>query len=62
MDYVVCSEEAGQDVADETSDGVHGEDVKRVVDAENELELGGIVGTCCSDDAIDDGRPGGNVS
>jgi len=41
---VVGREEGGQDVADEAADGVLGEDVEGVVDAEEELELGGVVG------------------
>jgi hypothetical protein len=62
MSYVICGEEGSQDVADETTDGVLGEDIKSVVDAEHELELGGVVGTCCSDDSVDDCSPGGNES
>lgn len=56
--YVVCGEEGGEDVADEPADGVFGEDVERVVDAEEEFELRGVVGACGSDDAVDDGCPG----
>lgn len=38
------------------------EDIEGVIDAENELELGGIVGTCCSNNTVDDCSPGGNES
>ena len=62
MSYVVCGEERGEDVADKTSNGVLGEDIEGVVDAEDELELGGIVGACGSDDSVDDCRPGGHES
>ena len=37
MRYVVCGEEASQDVTDESPDCVDGEDVKSIVDADNEL-------------------------
>ena len=60
--YVVRGEEGGQDVADQAADGVLGEDVEGVVDAEDELELGGVVGSCCSDDTVDDCGPGWNES
>lgn len=44
MRDVVGCEEGGQDVADEAADGVLGEDIEGVVDTEEELELGGVVG------------------
>jgi hypothetical protein len=44
MGDVVGCEEGGQDVADEAADGVFGEDVEGVVDAQEELELRGVVG------------------
>lgn len=78
MRYVVCGEEGGEDVADETANGVLGEDVEGVVDAEDELELGCVlgvlasvsrgeggdtyIGTGGSDDTVDDGRPGWDVT
>ncbi|KAL2020697.1 hypothetical protein VTK56DRAFT_7997 [Thermocarpiscus australiensis] len=52
-------EEGGADVADQAADGVHGEDVEGVVDAEEELELGGVVGEARAEDAGGDGGPGG---
>ena len=44
MRYVVCGEEGSQDIADESSDRVDSEDVKSIVDTNNEFELRGIVG------------------
>ncbi len=43
MCYVICGEEGGKDVANKTSDGVFGEDVESIINAENEFELGGIL-------------------
>lgn len=40
----IVGEEGGADVADKAADTVYSKDVKRVVDAEDELELGGVVG------------------
>ena len=60
MCYVVCGEESCQDVADETPNSVHSEDIERIINAKNKLELRGIVGTCGSDDTIDNCRPGGD--
>ena len=57
---VVCGEEGGEDVADQTADGVLGEDIERVVDAQHELQLRGVVCACCANDAVDDGGPGGH--
>jgi hypothetical protein len=45
MCNVVGGEESSEDVADEAADGVFGEDIEGIVDAEDELELGGIIGT-----------------
>lgn len=59
---VVCGEEGRQDVADEAADAVHGKDVERVVDAEEELELGGVVGERGAEDAVDDSGPDGDVA
>lgn len=57
MRYVIRGEECGQDVADETANAVNGKDVKSVVDAEEELELGRVVCACTAEDAKDDGGP-----
>jgi len=43
MRYVVSGEEGCEDVADESTDGVLGKDIEGVVDAEDELELSGIL-------------------
>jgi hypothetical protein len=58
MCYVVSSEEGGQDVANETSNGVLGEDIKSIINAEDELELSGVVGTGGTENTVDDGGPG----
>jgi hypothetical protein len=55
-------EEGGADVADETAYAVHGEDVERVVDSEDEFELGGVVGEAAAEDAEDDCCPDGDVA
>jgi len=43
MCYVVGSEEGSENVADKTTDGVLGEDIERIVNAEDELQLGGVL-------------------
>ena len=53
-------EEASQDIAGETSDGVDGENVERIVDSEQELDLGAVVASRCANNAKDYSRPGGN--
>lgn len=58
----LAGEECGADVANQAADAVHGEDVKGVVDAKEELDLGGIVGEGSSEDTEDDSRPSGDVS
>ncbi len=45
MSYVVGSEEASKDVANKTTNSMFSKDIKSIIDAENELELGSIVGT-----------------
>ena len=64
----IRSEECGQDIADKSSDGVHSEDVERVVTAEEVFELGGIVArnasACAKHDSRprwDESRPGSNA-
>ena len=57
-DYVVCGEEAGKQIPNETADGVDGEDVERVVDAEEEFDFGRVVAADAADDAVDDCGPG----
>ena len=56
--YVISGEESGEDVANETSDSVLSEDIKSVVDTEDELELGCVVGSCGSHNTVDDCCPG----
>jgi hypothetical protein len=43
MCYVVGSEEGSENVADKTTDSVLGEDIERIVNAEDELQLGGVL-------------------
>ena len=61
MCYVISSEEGCEDVADETTNGMFSKDIKSIIDAEDELELGGIVAGRASDNAVDDGSPSGNL-
>jgi len=49
---IVGSEEGGAHVAHQASDAVHGEDVQSVVDAQDELELGGVISEGRPQDAI----------
>lgn len=58
MGYVVRGEETGQEITDETSNTVDGEDIERVIDMEEELEFGGIVASDSSDYTEDNSRPG----
>lgn len=62
MCYVVCGEEGSEDVSDETTDGVLSEDIKGIIDTDEELELGGVVGSCGSEDTEWDCGPGWDVS
>jgi hypothetical protein len=41
---VVGGEETGADVANQTANSVDGEDVKSIIDSQEELELGRVVG------------------
>lgn len=59
---IVSREKGGADVADEAADAVDGEDVEGVVDAEQELQLGGVVGEGGAEDAAGDGGPDGDVA
>ena len=59
---VVGGEEGGQDVADEAADAVDGKDVEGIVDAQDELELGGVVSEGGAEDPKDDGGPGGDIA
>lgn len=56
--YVVGGEEGCEDVADESTDGVLSEDIKGVVDTEDELELGGILRRGVNCDSEDRGVSG----
>lgn len=60
--YVISGEEGSEDVADETANGVLSKNIQSIVDSEEELELGGIVGACGSDNTIDDSGPGGDIT
>lgn len=54
--------EGSADVASNTTNSVDGKDIESVVDANQELELGGDVAYNTTDDAENDGSPGGNVT
>ena len=62
MRDVIRREEGGEDVAYEAADAVDGEDVQRVVAAQEVLELGGVVARDAAADAEDDGCPCGHVA
>ena len=57
-----AGEEGGADVADQTTDAVDSKDIKSIVDTEEELDLGGIVGAGSTEDAKDDSSPRRNVA
>lgn len=59
---VVRSEEGGADVADEAADAVNCEDVEGIVDAEEKLELGRVVGKAGTERAEDESGPERDVS
>ena len=58
MCYVVGGKESREDVADEASDSMFSEDIKGIVNANDELQLGCVVGSSTGADAVDYGRPG----
>lgn len=60
--YVVCREEAGEDIPDEASNSVLREDVEGIVNTKDELQLRRVVGSRGAQDAVDDGRPRGDVT
>lgn len=57
-----AGEEGGADVADQTTDAVDSKDIKSIVDTEEELDLGGIVGARSAEDTKDDSSPRRNVA
>lgn len=57
-----ASEEGGADVADQTAHAVDGKDIESIVDTEEELDLGGIVGAGSTEDTKDDSSPRRNVA
>jgi hypothetical protein len=59
---VVCSKESGENVADKAADAVDGENVEGVVNAEDELQLGSVIGKRGTKNTIDDSGPDGDVS
>lgn len=60
MRNVVGSEESSEQVADQTANSVHGEDIESVIDFEKVLELGSVVAADTADNTEDNSRPGGN--
>lgn len=62
MGDVVGCEEGRADVAHEAADAVHCKDVERVIDPQQELELGRVVGEASAQDAVDHGGPYGDVT
>jgi hypothetical protein len=62
MSNVVGSEEGSEDVANKTTNGVLGKDIEGIINTKDELELGSVVGTCGTDNTVNDGSPGWNVT
>ena len=56
------SEEAGAEVTNKAADGVDGEDIKGVIDAEKEFDLSAVIACRTGSNTVDDSRPSGNVS
>ena len=56
------SEETGAEVADKPADGVDGEYIKSIVDAEKEFDLSTVIACSAGSNAVDDSRPSRNVS
>ena len=52
----------GKQVANGTTDSVEGEDIKRVINSNDELQFGGVVGGDSTDNTVDDGGPGSNIT
>lgn len=55
---VGSGEDTGEEVTDDTANTVLSEDIKSVVDVDEELELGGVVAGGASDNTVDDSSPG----
>lgn len=55
-------EEAGQDVANDTTDRMYREDIQGIIDTDEELELRCVIAGSSADDTEYDGRPGRNVT
>lgn len=54
------SKDTGENVANDTANTVDSKDIEGLVDADEELELGGEVAADTADDADDEGTPGGD--
>lgn len=54
------SEETGQQVSNDTTDGVLSEDIEGVINADPELDLRGQIAADATNDAEDDRCPRGN--
>ena len=49
-------------IADHSANTVDSEDIEGIIDADEELEFGGIIARECTDDTKDDSRPGRDVT
>ena len=58
----VRGEQAGAQVTDQATDGVHREDIQCVIDAQQELQLRGVIARAAGQHTVDDRAPGGHVS
>ncbi len=59
--WYLRSEKSCAQVAYEATDGVHGEDIQRVVDPQQELKLRSIIACRSRCDTVDDSGPGRHV-
>lgn len=57
-----AGEEGGADVSNKSTNGVNGEDIERVINSDEELELRSIVGASCSEHSVGYGSPDWNIT
>ena len=56
------SEETSAEVTDKTADGMDGEDIQSVVDAQKEFDLSAVIACRAGSNTVDDCRPSRNIS
>jgi len=50
-------EESGEDVSNDSTDAVLGEDIESIIDSDDEFQLGGIVASSSTNNTVDDSSP-----